>query len=46
MGSAKPSQPNDDEHAVLALVRLLLERGAAVDPRHDDGMTPLYAAAW
>jgi hypothetical protein len=39
-------QPSDDEDVVLALVRLLLERGAAVDARRKDGMTALHAAAW
>jgi ankyrin repeat protein len=39
-------QPSDDEAVVLALVRLLLERGADVSARRKDGMTPLHGAAW
>ncbi len=39
-------QPSDDEDVVLALVRLLLERGAAVDAPRMDGMTALHGAAW
>ena len=39
-------QPSDDEDVVLALVRLLLEHGAAVNAQRKDGMTALHAAAW
>jgi ankyrin repeat protein len=39
-------QPSDDEDVVLALVRLLLEHGAAVNARRKDGMTALHGAAW
>jgi uncharacterized protein len=40
------TQPSDDEEVVLALVRLLLEGGAAPDQPRRDGMTPLHSAAW
>lgn len=39
-------QPSDDEDAVVALVRLLLDRGADVNARRRDGMTALHTAAW
>jgi hypothetical protein len=39
-------QPSDYEAVVLALVRLLIERGADVAGRRKDGMTPLHGAAW
>jgi ankyrin repeat protein len=39
-------QPSDDEDIVLALVRLLVERGADANQRRGDGMTPLHGAAW
>jgi ankyrin repeat protein len=39
-------QPSDDEDAVLALVRLLLEHGADPHQARRDGMTPLHSAAW
>lgn len=38
--------PGDREEAVLALVRLLLERGAAVNHRRRDGLTALHSAAY
>jgi uncharacterized protein len=39
-------QPSDDEDVVLELVRLLLERGAAVNARRKDGMTALHGVAF
>jgi ankyrin repeat protein len=39
-------QPSDSEDAVLAMVRLLLERGADIDGRRGDGMTALHAACF
>jgi ankyrin repeat protein len=54
VGASLAAKANNGEQAVHAaasggrarLVRLLVERGAAVDAADNDGVTPLHAAAF
>lgn len=46
VATADVPNKSDDEDIVLALVRLLLERGADVNGRRRDGLTALHSAAW